>query len=234
MILQPLVPAGAAVHLGDDNAREAIARFYQPADTVRIRLNMIASVNGSSIGSDGTSETLSNRVDRTILRVVRAQADVVVVGAASVRAEGYQVPKTVPLAIVSGSGDLAGHRLKLHEGARVLLLVPQSRGAVANLPSGIEVVPVPSPGPRLSVPAVLEALRERNLERVVCEGGASLSGQFLTSGLVDEVCLTTAPRVVLPGLPLATGTAAVDHTFELTSLATDDSCFIYARWTRTR
>ncbi|WP_181134458.1 dihydrofolate reductase family protein, partial [Rathayibacter sp. AY1D5] len=71
---------------------------------------MIASVTGSSTGSDGTSETLTNRVDRTILGVVREQADVVLVGAASVRAEGYRVPRRVPLAVVSASGDLAGHR----------------------------------------------------------------------------------------------------------------------------
>lgn len=234
MILQPLVPPGPAIRLGEEGARAAIEQAYLPSDAVRVRLNMIASLNGSSIGSDGTSETLTNRVDRTILGVIRAQSDVVVVGAASVRAEGYRVPKRVPLAIVSSTGDLAGHRLDLQEGARVLLLLPASAPAPLSLPRGVEVVPVPAAGSRLGVEAVLTALHELGLDRVVCEGGASLSGQFLASGLVDEVCLTTAPRVVLPGLPVATSGAAVDDRYELTALAADDAGFTYARWSRAR
>ncbi|QHC66713.1 hypothetical protein GSU68_09115 [Rathayibacter sp. VKM Ac-2759] len=232
MILQPLVPAGATVRLGEEGAREAIAYAYRPAAEVRVRLNMIASLNGSSIGSDGTSETLTNRVDRTILGVIRAQADVVLVGAASVRAEGYRVPKRVPLAIVSASGDLAGHRLELQEGSRVLLLVPEESRGVPELPRGVEIVRVPSDGGRLSVDAMLGALAARGLHRVVCEGGATLSGQFLASGRVDEVCLTTAPRVVLPGLPVAATPAVVDEGYSLTMLAVDDSGFTYARWSR--
>lgn len=234
MILRPLVPAGDPIVLGDDGARAAIEEAYRPGDDVRVRLNMIASLNGSSIGSDGTSETLTNRVDRTILGVIRAQADVVVVGAASVRAEGYRVPKRVPLAIVSASADLAGHRLELHDGARVLLLVPESTPVPGVLPDGVEVLRVAATDGRLRVDDILRTLADRGLERVVCEGGASLSGQFLASGRVDEVCLTTAPRVVLPGLPVAVAGAAVDDVYEPTLLAADDSGFTYARWSRVR
>ncbi|QHC58952.1 dihydrofolate reductase family protein [Rathayibacter sp. VKM Ac-2760] len=233
MILRPLVPAGPAIRLGDDGARAAIETAYRPAEHVRVRLNMIASLNGSSIGSDGTSETLTNRVDRTILGVIRAQADVVLVGAASVRAEGYRVPKRSPLAIVSATGDLAGHRLELQEGARVLLLLPAGGGAPAGLPRGVEIVRVPAEGGRMAVDAILAALSAEGLERVVCEGGASLSGQFLASGRVDEICLTTAPRVVLPGLPVAATDARLDDAYSLTALAADDAGFTYARWSRT-
>lgn len=232
MILQPLVPPGPPIRLGEDGARAAIVEAYRPDDTVRVRLNMIASITGSSTGSDGTSETLTNRVDRIILGVIREHADVVLVGAASVRAEGYRVPRRVPLAVLSASGDLAGHRLELQEGSRVLLLVPESLGAVTGLPEGVEVVAVPSADGRLAVDAVLRALADLGLHRVVCEGGASLAGQFLASGRVDELCLTTSPRVVLPGLPIATGDAAIDDSFALTLLAVDDSGSIYARWSR--
>lgn len=234
MILQPLVPPGPPIRLGEDGARAAIVEAYRPGDGVRVRLNMIASITGSSTGSDGTSETLTNRVDRMILGVIREHADVVLVGAASVRAEGYRVPQRVPLAVLSASGDLAGHRLELQEGSRVLLLVPESLGAVTGLPEGVEVVAVPSADGRLAVDAVLRALADLGLHRVVCEGGASLAGQFLASGRVDELCLTTSPRVVLPGLPIATGDAVIDDSFALALLAVDDSGSIYARWNRRR
>ncbi|AZZ48800.1 pyrimidine reductase [Rathayibacter rathayi] len=232
MILQPLIPAGRPIVLGEEGARAAVADAWRPADAVRVRLNMIASITGSSIGADGTSETLTNRVDRTILGVIREQADVVLVGAASVRAEGYRLPKRVPLAVVSTSGNLAGHRLEMAEGSRVLLLVPESRGPVEGLPAGVEVVAVPSDSERLSVEALLDALAARGLHRVVCEGGASLSGQFLASGRVDEFCLTTSPRVVLPGLPVATGAVDVDDAYSLVLLAADDRGAVYARWSR--
>ncbi|KKM44768.1 hypothetical protein VT73_08110 [Rathayibacter toxicus] len=211
-----------------------MAAAYCPDDSVRVRLNMIASLNGSSIGSDGTSETLTNRVDRTILGILRAQSDVVVVGAESVRTEGYRVPRSVPLAIMSSTGDLAGHRLEVREGARVMLLIPETVSALPELPRGSDVVRVPTEGRRLSVAAVLAALRQRNFERVMCEGGASVFGQFLASGQVDEICLTTAPRVVLPGLPVATGVSIVTDDYALTLLAVDDSCSTYTRWTRVR
>jgi riboflavin biosynthesis pyrimidine reductase len=234
MILRPLVPPGAPIVIGTDGARAAIADAWRPDESVRVRLNMIASVTGSSIGADGTSETLTNRVDRTILGVIREQAEVVVVGAASVRAEGYRVPKRVPLAVVSASGDLSGHRLEPEAGSRVLLLVPESRGAVGGLPEGVETVSVPDTAGRMAVDALLAALAARGLHRVVCEGGASLAGQFLASGRVDELCLTTSPRVVLPGMPVATGTVAVDDVYTLTLLAADDSGATYARWNRER
>ncbi|AND16492.1 pyrimidine reductase [Rathayibacter tritici] len=232
MILRQLVPTGPPIVFGEEGARAAVVDAWRPADTVRVRLNMIASVTGSSIGADGTSETLTNRVDRTILGVIREQADVVLVGAASVRAEGYRVPKRVPLAVVSASGDLVGHRLELEEGSRVLLLVPESRGPIEGLPVGVEVVAVPSDSDRLGVDALLDALAARGLHRVVCEGGASLSGQFLASGRVDELCLTTSPRVVLPGLPVATGAAEVDDAYTLVLLAADDCGAVYTRWSR--
>ncbi|WP_068207092.1 dihydrofolate reductase family protein [Rathayibacter tanaceti] len=93
---------------------------------------------------------------------------------------------------------------------------------------------IPSESGRLSVDALLDALEARGLHRVVCEGGASLTGQFLASGRVDEICLTTAARVVLPALPLAADEAPVDDSYALTALAVDDSGSTYARWSRIR
>ncbi|NQX10174.1 dihydrofolate reductase family protein [Microbacteriaceae bacterium VKM Ac-2855] len=194
---------------------------------------MIASINGSSIGADGTSESLSNRVDRAILGVIRSQADAVVVGAASVRAEGYVVPRSAPLAIVSASGDLTGHRLQLRPGARVLLLVPDDRfGRVRPPAQGVDVIAVPSSGGRMSVPALLAVLASHGMHRVVCEGGPSLTAQFVAAGVVDEICLTTAPQVFLPGLPVMSGGTAASAAFRLQQFALDDSGFSYARWLR--
>ncbi|BDV30635.1 dihydrofolate reductase family protein [Microbacterium terricola] len=202
MIVTEVVPrTGASTDVTSDEGRTWIAERYARPDPAYVRLNMITSLTGSAAGSDGTSETLTNRVDRRILGVLRADADVVVVGAQSVRAEGYVVPRTARLAIVTGSGDLAGHRLSLEAGAspdRVLIVCPQSRAdeiAARVLPHGVQVVAVPDDGGRLQPAAIVAALAERGLRRLVCEGGPTLAAQFAEAGLIDEYCVTVAPAL---------------------------------------
>lgn len=233
MRLRTVLPDGGVLSLDVPDDRARLAELYRPDEGTRVRVNMIASINGSSVGVDGTSESLSNRVDRAILGIIRSHADVVLVGAASVRAEGYVVPRRAPLAIVSASGDLAGHRLRLSAGSRVLLLVPADRASEIVPPAeGVEIVPVHADAERMSVTEILAALAERGLHSVVCEGGPSLTAQFIAAGVVDEVCLTTAPLVILPGLPVMSGSVAAVEPFELRRLCVDDAGFSYACWRR--
>ena len=60
--------------------------------------------------------------------------------------------------------------------------------------AGAEVVDVGGdPG---SIPdAVLAALADRGLSRVLCEGGPALFGALLDAGRVDELCLSLAPQL---------------------------------------
>src|SRR5262245_13893454 len=130
MILTEVVPRTlASQDVSTDAGREWLRERYRRSDDAYVRLNMITTLTGAAVGSDGTSETLTSRVDRKVLGVIRAEADVVLVGAQSVRAEGYVVPRSARLAVVTSTGDLTGHRLSLGEDAtpdRVLLVCPAS------------------------------------------------------------------------------------------------------------
>ena len=180
--------------------RAWLADRYARADEAYVRLNMITSLTGAASGSDGTSDTLTSRTDRTILGVIRAAADVVVVGAQSVRAEGYVVPRSTRLAIVTASGDLEGHRLTLDEGAspdRVLIVCPEFRAEAIGAEAaqyGVQIVAVPG-DERMSPSAILTALAARGLRRVVCEGGPSVASQFAAAGVIDEYCITITPSI---------------------------------------
>ena len=92
-VLRRIVPAAdevpEAVHIDD---RDRLLELYAPRAPDWLRLNLVASVSGSAAGTDGTSESLTSRADRRILGVIRELADVVLVGANSVRAEGYRCP----------------------------------------------------------------------------------------------------------------------------------------------
>lgn len=219
MILRPLVPTGPEVDLDD---RPALLELYRPPHADWLRLNFVATVDGSAAGTDGTSETLSSRSDRRILGVIRELADVVLVGAGSVRAEGYQVPRRAPLAIATRSGDLGGHRLT--EVDRVVVLGPEAaRDRVAQTLDA-EFIAVGD-----SVRDLVDALRDRAWASIVCEGGPTLAAELLRARLVDELCLTTSPVLGGGALPLLHGT--VQRTpLRLAGLLTDETDMLFARW----
>jgi riboflavin biosynthesis pyrimidine reductase len=225
--LRRLVPELEDVDL-DDRAR--LLELYAPPRPQWLRLNLVASIGGSAIGADGTSETLTSRSDRRLLGVIRELSDVVLVGAASVRAEGYQLPRRSRLAVVTRSGDLGGHRLGADPAQRpgeVVLLGPEAARAGAAASIDARFVALADD----SVATLVAALRSEGFASIVCEGGPSLAAQLIEAGLVDELCLTTSPRVNGGALPVLGAAAAPDVPATLTQLLMDDADdTLFARW----
>lgn len=221
-----LPASGERVDAAAPDARAWLAERYRRDDDTPVRLNMIASLTGAAAGADGTSDTLTSRLDRAILATIRSAADVVLVGAQSVRAEGYIVPRAARLAVVSVSGDLGGHRLDPERAAAggVLLLVPEDADATA--PAGVELVRVAGSG-QLAPADVLGALRARGLDHVVCEGGPGLASQFAAAGLIDEYCVTVAPTLTPAVGPFLRLASPVDT--EVRGHLVDEDGFSYLR-----
>jgi len=239
VILESLLPAGAApLDVTTDEGRADLRGRYAPPAGEWLRLNLVAAVSGDAAGGDGTSDSLSNPVDRAVLAAVRDLADAVLVGAASVRTEGYRVPRSAALVVVTASGDLTGHRLDPERAERVVVVCPEAAVATVRAALGpavaplVTVVTLPHDGTgRLDPAAVVSLLRDRGLRSLVCEGGPTLAGQLLRDGLVDELCLTTSPVVVGSGLP-ALGRERFDASrLELVQLLRDADSALYARWT---
>lgn len=235
MILTPVFPSASdPLDLEQPDAREHIAALYALPGPDWLRVNLIGSVSGSAAGVDGTSESLSNAVDRIILRTIRSLADVVVVGAASVRAEGYFVPRQGTLAIVSRSGDFTGHQIKgTTNSGSVVVLCPAGALEKAHSTIGMQavtVIPVPDVGGTLSAAAILQTLRDLGFRSIVAEGGPTLATHLLVGGVVDELCLTTSPVLNGGSLPLF-GTDRFDaRELTLSQLLLDDNGATYARW----
>ncbi len=51
----------------------------------------------------------------------------------------------------------------------------------------------------VDITVAVERLHERDLGRILCEGGPTLLRSLLFAGLLDELCCTTAPRLVGTG-----------------------------------
>lgn len=234
MLLTPVHPVLAApIDLATESGRVRLAAEYAPREGRYLRVNMITSLTGAARGADGTSDTLTNRVDRTVLGVIRDQADAVLVGAATVRAEGYLVPRRATLAILTVSGDLRGHRLD-GAGDRVIVLCPRARAAEVSDRLGIagaRVVGVDGAdhADDVAPEAVLRALRAEGLTRVVCEGGPRVAGMFAAAGLVDEFCVTVAPTLVPTERPFLRLPAEAQLETEVVGMLVDDASFSYLR-----
>ncbi len=238
MIVREVIPFrdGAGIDLATPEGRCALEAVYSPPRTPWVRLNMVTTLTGAASGGDGTSDSITNRVDRAILATIRAHADAVVVGAQTVRAEGYVLPRSgATLAIVTSSGDigsdLADQAVAQDVLDRILLLVPHDaveavaartpalRSRIVGLHAGA--------GSRIAPAAIVATLAQRGMHRLVCEGGTTLASQFLAATVVDELCVTVAPRVTPAASPFVRVDDAVDT--DVTGMLVDEAGFSYLR-----
>jgi riboflavin biosynthesis pyrimidine reductase len=161
-----------------------------------VRLNMVASVDGAT-ALEGVSGGLGGAADRLLFALLRSLADVVLVGAGTVRAEGYGPSDRPRLAIVTRSCHLDWDARVFAE-ARVRPIVVTAAAALAERRArAAEVADVIVAGREtVDLRAALAAIGRTGAGAVLAEGGPTLNGALAAAGLVDELCLTISPRLV--------------------------------------
>jgi riboflavin biosynthesis pyrimidine reductase len=87
-----------------DLSRTDLEELYKWPTSVASRINLVVDGEGSTIGTDGSSNSLTSLHDRQILKLIRQGASLVIVGANSVRSEGWHIPSNGMLAVVSRNG----------------------------------------------------------------------------------------------------------------------------------
>lgn len=230
--------AAAAIDLEAPDARDRITELYRPPHSTWTRLNLVGTLSGSAIGADGTSESITTPTDRMILRAIRGLADVVLVGASSVRAEPYFAPKHAAFAIVTRSGDFSARAVtRPGEHGPVLVLCPADAAGRARDTIGdadAQIIPVADVDGVLSATAIVAALHEAGYTSIVAEGGPTLAAHLVGGGVVDELCLTTTPLLNGASLPLFGNAELEPIPLALTQLLIDDDGVSYARWSISR
>jgi len=188
--------------LSDDD----LAAAYEPLREPWLRVNFVSTVDGAATGSDGLSGTINNAADKRVFDALRRRAHCLVVGAGTLRAEEYDVPR-VPLVVVSRSADLPPTLRDAPRGRVLMATVASSDGlAAAREALGEDNVLVLGED-EVDLVALKEALVARGWTEQLCEGGPSLFADLLAAGVVDELCWTVVPMLTGGGaLRIATGT----------------------------
>jgi riboflavin biosynthesis pyrimidine reductase len=213
-LLAARFPGGLAVSLRPDRPT-VVANFVSTLDGA-------VALGPSEPGAGGGEISGFSEADRFMMALLRAVADVVVIGAGTMRVGRRHVwtaahlqpaladtfaawraglgltpqPTTI---VVTASGDLdAAHSGLNAPGVPVIVATtPEGAKRLARLPLGPNVR-LAAVGDETHVPAraLLEIMQTQGARLALCEGGPHLFGEMLKAHLIDELFLTVAPQVV--------------------------------------
>ncbi|MFF7467423.1 dihydrofolate reductase family protein [Streptomyces sp. NPDC008092] len=216
-----------------------------------LRANMVSTLDGAG-QHDGRSQPISGAADMRIFGTLRGLADVVVVGAETVRQEGYRPVReraefaaaraaagqavVAAVAVVSASLDL-DFSLPLFTSPLVPTLVLTGAAAAPDRVAAAEQagarVVVAGDGAGVDPDRAVRALAGLGHTRLLTEGGPRLLGQFVAAGVLDELCLTVSPMLTAGNAQRIAGGpgVAVPRRFELVSLL-EEAGFLFGRYRR--
>jgi riboflavin biosynthesis pyrimidine reductase len=193
----------------DQLTDDEIIAELDPEGPGGVRINFVSSIDGAATRG-GRSGGLSGPGDKRLFELLRRVCDVVVVGAGTVRDEGYGPmrvsdasaawrashgrPPHPVFAIVTGQLDLdPASPIFARAPVRPILLTTERATGGERFAAVADVIV--AGGAHVDPAKAVAALRERELRHVLCEGGPSLFGSFLAADAVNELCLTISPSL---------------------------------------
>lgn len=244
MLMHRLLPAPA----GEVDTLDAYA--LPAVDRPHLRVNMVTSVDGAAT-VEGRVGVLSGAADHTLLHELRSLSDVLLVGAGTIRAEGYgplrlsdderrrrteagllEVPR---LAVLTRSLDLDLAAPVFRRATARPLVVTTEKAPAERRAAAQEVADVVIAGEHdVDLGRALDELADLGLPRVLSEGGPRVLAEMFAADLVDELCLAVAPLVTLGAELRITAGPALPRAKQLHLghvLAGDDE-FLFLRYTR--
>ncbi len=194
-----------------------------------VGLCMVSGLDGSTVVDDN-SRALSSPADTEVLLGLRRLADVIVVGASTVRIEGYGTPSKPGqrLGVVSRTGSGIDFTTELFTSGAGFVIVPESAPAlpVDAIRAGIGGV---------DFAAALTTLGDAmGATFVHAEGGAGLNAALATADVIDELNLTISPVISGgDGYRVTAGAPPLLHRMDLAHVLEDDG-FLFTRYLRGR
>jgi GTP cyclohydrolase II len=202
--------AGRLLLTGDPEAAPLLER-YGPLVAAGSRLvvgQLGQSLDGFIAARTGDAIFVTGEQDREHLHRLRALVDAVVVGVGTVVADDCRLtvravagPDPVRVILDPRARAPRSAQLLTDGAAATLWCVADGVAVPDGVAQHVEVVPLPVLAGRFEPQAVLAALADRGLGRVLVEGGGVTLSAFLAAGVLDRLLITTAPLLIGDGVP---------------------------------
>lgn len=176
-----------------------------------LRANMVASADGAA-DADGVSAGLQTPGDNVVFAMLRALADVVLVGWSTAATEKYGPARPdaavrarwglrpdLPVAVISRSLQVDPAGRLFENGNRPLVVTCARSDARRRADLSVHADVLVCGNDDIDYGAVRVALAERGLTRVLCEGGPTILARIIAAGELDELCLSLSPSLTGPG-----------------------------------
>ncbi len=200
--------AGIEVEHGlkEDEARELNVGFFARMTRGRpwVRMKIAASFDGRTALANGRSRWITGEAARGDGHRWRARACAVLTGFGTVRDDdprldvrGVDTPRQ-PLKIVVDSKFETSPSARLLKDGRTLVAgaVNDKKRIAALEAAGAEVVIIPNERGKVELTKLTEDLARRELNEIHVEAGTRLNGSLLQAGVVDELLVYLAPRII--------------------------------------
>ncbi|MCW4353277.1 pyrimidine reductase family protein [Hoyosella sp. YIM 151337] len=236
-----------------------LRELYSYPESPWLRMNFVASIDGA-VTSGGASGALSSETDKHLFGLLRELADVIVVGAGTIRTENYggavitreaQRRRAAagqsshpPIAVVTARADLDPDSRLFAETTAAPLIVttanaPTAAKATLRAAGGDVIEAEPGSSDGVDGDSLMAALQRRGLRRILCEGGPRLFGHLLAANLVDDLCLSIAPvltagtagRIAVSDAA-GSANAAQQRKMRLAHTLSGDDGTVFTRWVR--
>jgi diaminohydroxyphosphoribosylaminopyrimidine deaminase / 5-amino-6-(5-phosphoribosylamino)uracil reductase len=247
--------AGIVVDIGlgaADAARDHAGHFRRIRDKRPHVILKLAVSSDDKIGAaGGRPVAISGEAARARVHLLRAQCDAILVGIGTVRADDPLLTCRLPgmetrspvRVVLDRSLRLAGTSRLVHSARETPLWVMTSSlseapAAMKLGAAGAQVIRVATTAtpPGLDLLAVLHALADKGITRLMVEGGARVAASFVAAGLVDEVWLVRGPNPIgaegiaaLDALPLTAITQSPAFRVRASESLQQDTLTIYER-----
>ena len=247
--------AGITVDIGlgaAEAARDHAGHFRRVRDKRPHVILKLAVSSDDKIGAAGRKPfAITGEAAKARVHLLRAQCDAILVGIGTVRADDPLLTCRLPgmearspvRVVLDRSLRIPGTSRLVHSARETPLWVMTSNlseapAAMKLGAAGAQVIRVAatSTPPGLDLPAVLHALSEKGITRLLVEGGARVASSFVAAGLVDEVWLLRGAEAVgadgvaaLDALPLTSITQSPAFHVRASESLQKDTLTIYER-----
>jgi diaminohydroxyphosphoribosylaminopyrimidine deaminase / 5-amino-6-(5-phosphoribosylamino)uracil reductase len=210
-------------------------------------LKLAVSLDDKIAASGGKPVAITGEAARTRVHLLRAQSDAILVGIGTVLADDPLLTCRLPgmearspvRVVLDRALRIPGNSRLVHSARETPLWVITSE--LAEAPAAMklgavaaQVIRVPPAASGLDLPAVLRALAERGITRLMVEGGSRVASSFVAAGLVDEIWLLRGREAIgadgvaaLDALPLGAITQSPAFKVRATETLTKDTLTIY-------